>query len=434
MLLALLRSQPGLRRAAALVLLSAALLFAVGLFGSQITSPQRFGCAFFGEDFITLYASSKLVLTGRGAAVYDLNLLDEAGAFLLQETRGGCSFAWPMEYWLAFLVPFLPLTIFPPRSAYYIWTTFTLAMFLFGLWRLAKVSRVPLWSFCLIALGFYPTLSGLLQGQVHGWQFLALVEFWLALRQEAQRSAGFWLSLQLVKPQFVPLLLLYLVWRRRWPVLGWFTVAALCSLALTVFLSGGVSGVTAYVRMISHGIGSPTASIGVWHMVNWRALAFLWFGSGGPDLVGALTVALTLVSAVLVVWSWHRRPAAATSLEPQAFLLLMTAALLTGYQTFPYTFVLLLVPALLSLAELAKAPTAVPRFWPSLLDFTLISPSLFTALGFALAFKQVTLLWLLGAQALLLGSIGIFLVGIYALVVMKQPSESATARVAESRA
>ncbi|MBI2862551.1 MAG: DUF2029 domain-containing protein, partial [Chloroflexi bacterium] len=241
MLVALIAGKPGLPRTAALALLSLAALFTVALFGTQLSAPEYFGCMLSGEDFAAVYVSSRMVLVGEGAAVYDPTRRDEASIALREETHSKCA-PRPAAYLLGFLLAFLPFTLLPPQPAYYLWTALSVMLFLFACWRLAKDASVSPWVLGLITLCSFPVVFGLLQGQLHSWQFFAFAEFWLALRQRSDRRAGLWLSLQLVKYYNLPLLLLFLVWQRRRRALSWFMAAGLFWLGLSIFLAGGVEG------------------------------------------------------------------------------------------------------------------------------------------------------------------------------------------------
>ncbi len=422
-LVALVNGEPGLRKVAGLALLSLSALFGVGLFGGQWAAPEKFGNTFFGEDFVYLYASAELVLDRQGPAVYDPTSLSEKMGAVLEEAGSSRRFVGAMEYWLAFLVPFFPLTLFPLRLAYYIWTGLTVVLFLFGAWRLARAVGVAPWPFWAITLGFFPVISGLLQGQVHGLQFVALVEFWLAERRRAERAAGLWLSFSLVKPQFLPLLVLYVLWQRRWRALAWFIAAGLLWLVLTVFLIGGTEGVFAHARMTLDNVLGPDAPVGVQNMVNWRALAVVWFGAGGVSFAAIITAVFSLLTAGFVIWSWRRWPARWAGLAPQAFVILVGATLLVGYDTQIYSVILVLPPMLALLVHIAKTPTRVGQRWSMLLDFVLVAPSLLALALIPFAYRTVVLPlvwlvlpWFVAAQALLLGLIAMFLFGMLALI------------------
>lgn len=422
MLLALIGDRPGLPRAAALALLSLSLLFAVTLFGGQFASQEKFGCTHFGEDFAILYASSQLVLLGEGASVYEPSELARVQAHVLAEADSICQFNSVMAYWLGFLLPFFPLTALTPKLAYYLWTGITIGLFLFALWRLATAANVSPWPFVLIAFAFFPVISGLLQGQVHGWQFLALTEFWLAFRRRSDRVAGLWLSLLLVKPQFLPLLLLYLLWQRRWQTLMWFTGAGAIWLGLTIFLANGSEGVGAYLRMMRNDVAAADAPIGVPNMVNWRAFSLIWFGAAGSAFVFVLTVLLSITTVLVTLWAWQRRSdISAARLNPQSLLLLMAATLLIGYDTHAYSAVLVFGPAVLLLAEMGMKPGSFSRFWSFVLDFTLLGSAMATIAFLFLLPNQVIHLpgiflvtpLFVSAQAMIAGLVTIVLGGAF---------------------
>lgn len=398
MLVALVNSEPGLRKAAALVLLSVSAIFGVGLFGAQLATPDRFGCVYSGEDFFALYSSARLVLQGEGAAIFEPTRRLETEAALKEEAGSKCG-PLPAAYWPGFLLPVLPLTLFAPRTAYYLWVALSIGLILFACWRLSRADGLRPWGFWFVAVGFFPVTIGLLSGQLHPWQVLALSEFWLAWRRRADRAAGLWLSIQVVKPHYVPLMLLYLAWQRAGQALRWFMAASAAWLIVSVLLAGGFEGVAAYVRLYwDTFVPVNAASQSVSQMINWRALALVWFGAGGTDLVGVTTAICSGVTVGLIVWSWRLRPQSAAALEPQAFLTLTVAVLLVGYYTHLYSVSLLLVPSLPLLGELGRAHGWRTRFWSVLMDIVLLGPSLM-----AIALLSASpALWIAANQALLL--------------------------------
>ena len=413
MLVALVNNQPGLKRAAAIGLLGLLALFGVGIFGAQLRSPERIGRAFFGQDFVALYISSKLILSGDGAAVFESARRDEASSSFQQAWGSTCA-PWPAAYWPGFLLPVLPLTLFNPWLAYYLWTALSLAFFFFALWRLARASGVSPWPFWLIGLGVFPVVSGLAQGQLHGWQFIALTEFWLAFRRGEDKSSGLWLSLQIVKPYNLPLLLLYLGWQRRWRTLAWFIGATLAWLGLSVVLAGGAEGVAAYIGLHMSQFVAIDALMNVPAMSNWRALTLVWFSAWGPVFMTRITIALSLMTVMLVIWDWHRKPERWHDLAPQPFLMLIAASLLVGYYTHAYSLVLLLAPALCLLAELREMPNKDARTWSLLLDGTLLWPSLLVLVDLLLAATMGFGLLVLPSQVWILALVGIILLGVLA--------------------
>ena len=398
MLVALIAGRPGPQRAAALTLLSINVLLAIGLFGAQVASPSSFLCSFFGADFGSLYASGRMVLAGRGAGVYDPAQRLEQSPAILEEAHSICRELMPAAYWLSFLLPVLPFTLLQLRPAYYLWTALNVILLAFALWRLARASGVSPWLFWFIGFSFYATIFGLLQGQLHAWQFLAFVEFWLALQRRADRAAGLWLSLQLVRPQLILLLPLYFLWKRRWRVFGWFAAGGLISVALTVLLAGGVEVIVAYLRLLRNEFVQPDSDVAVL-MVNWRALSLIWFRSSGPGLMGITTVILTLVTLGLVFWSWQERRKDQSALTPRSFLALISAVLLTSYGTSVHSVVLLLAAALPFLAQLSKESGRMARLWSVWLDIVLLSP--FPLIAVSLVFSSQVLLLLLAATLLI---------------------------------
>jgi hypothetical protein len=333
-----------------------------------------------------------------------------------------CGFTWPVEYWLAFILPFLPLTFLPAVAAYYTWTFLSVAMIAFAVWRIASVYNAPHWPLLAIALLSFPVVFGLFQGQVHGWQVLALTESWLAIRRGAERAGGLWLSLLLVKPQFLPLLLLYLLWIRRWRTLIWFTIGGALWALATVALLGGVEGIIVYLDVLLNGAGT-IATPGVVDMVSWRSYALHLFGVENRSLAIMATIVLSLLTVALLL----RRVSQEGMQErfgPHSLLAVMAASVLIGYDTHIYSMSLVLPPALALLASVSQAPASRVRLASALLDFALVGPLAILAAGSLLFPAHAGIGWSLAKLALFTGVVSLFA---YTLAAPKSESPRTTA-------
>ncbi|HUS14270.1 MAG TPA: glycosyltransferase family 87 protein, partial [Chloroflexia bacterium] len=197
----------------------------------------------------------------------------------------------------------------------------------------------------LAGLGFVPLAYALWQGQLSAVHLLALTEAVLALRAGAERKAGLWLLVGLLKPQTSVATVLGLLALRRWRALQSF--AAGCGVLLTASWFAFGNWIPAYLSFMAdfmNSTGPMRESVAA--MYNWRAVVFGLLGTdrspAALGLLGALS-AFSLLAAAMICGpragrpraSWEVRLAVALLLghlaNPHAYLHALTVALVPGF-------------------------------------------------------------------------------------------------------
>jgi hypothetical protein len=222
-----------------------------------------------------------------------------------------------------------------------------------------------------------------------------------------ETAAGLWLSALAVKPQFLPVLVAYLLWARQWRTLRWFAVGTLIWLSVTIALAGGTEGIRAYVTMIE-GMASPKqAHTGVIDMISFRAYALLALEA--EHAAAATTIVVSIVALALTCWLFTRHKTRV--LTPALLLTIVSCALLIGYDTQIYSAALLVPPALALLASSALSTEEIPPLTSISVDFTLLAPSVIWA-GALLVPDHAGVAWFLAKLALFVGVVALFAIGI----------------------
>jgi hypothetical protein len=365
-----------------------------GFFLSSVSSAQRFVCWDYAFDFVAFYTSGRMVLEGDGRRIYDQELQQERQAQVAKEGSSECSAkAMAMEYFSASLVPFLPLAGLPPRLAFFLWSGVSMGLVAFSLWRIGNAFGVKAWPLWLWAFGSPFVYVGLVVGQLHGLLFLALTEACLSLRQQRTWRAGLWLSLLLMKPQFLPLYIALLLWKRSMSALGGLALGSLVFLGASVLLVGP-SGMMEQASLITSFVqgehaSAQTVQASAIMMVNWQSLLTA-LRDGRDALWWGLWLGLTLLTAVVALAPWRNRHVAAFGDQRRDVLLvgLTAAALITGYNTQLHSVLLLAAPGLILIASQAlnqsqtEAPTALLFFVEAALVLpSLVSPVVWLVFG-----------------------------------------------------
>jgi Glycosyltransferase family 87 len=197
-----------------------------------------------------------------------------------------------------------PLYYLPLPVGFILWDVVQLAALLLSLWLLGAMlpaqNRYLLW---LGGFAFLPVYASLTLGQVSPTLLLGVTLLWRGLRAGDKGNwwGGVGLALCLLKPQVLPLFLLYLLYRRNWRALGGFASASALVYLLSALISGFAWPVQ-YASIIAWAGGQRNhygfdAAV----MFNLRGL----LGRLNTDNTALLTV-LTAIVAAALVYSWWR--------------------------------------------------------------------------------------------------------------------------------
>ena len=107
------------------------------------------------------------------------------------------------------------------------------------------LQEFPWWSYYPAYFSFLPIAYGFALGQDCALMLFLLALFTLALREKKDFRAGCFLGLALIKFQLVLPLVLILVLKKQFRVLGGFSVMAGCLAAISVWIAGW-DGLTSY--------------------------------------------------------------------------------------------------------------------------------------------------------------------------------------------
>jgi hypothetical protein len=268
-----------------------------------------------GIDFGFYLAQAEVFAHGNLAGLYSIDAAAPyREALAAYATTPGITMpAGPVPYPPLFAWMISPLLAVPAPLAFAIWTMVNAAATLVLAWRASSFfpQERRLLAATLVLVPTAVVLS-LWYGQIQIFLALAFGEAFIAFRRSRDLTAGLCLAVVIVKPQYLLLILLILLWKGRWNALAGFAIGVLAILLASVMVAG-VASIGAYVATL---VESATTSSGTIFtavapdvMVNWRALAL----AIPLDLPAAARLAITVilsgltVLAVLIAWrgSWH---------------------------------------------------------------------------------------------------------------------------------
>lgn len=283
-----------LGRLAAVAYAIVSLLFAAWFLASVLGSGAR---PIEHSDYMSYHAAGDLVLAGEGGCIYDPACQERAQRNLMPpdvDFTRGLPFNNPPS--LALLLA--PLAALPLAAGFAIWNAIGTAAFIVA--AATTVRHVPGHVLVvLLALTAWPTVTAILRGQV-SLLVSALLLGCVILVGERSRSSGALLGLATLKPTLVPLLGVWLLWRRAWAVAGVAIITGVALLAIPALVLGPETLLDYPGYAVSQLSDPNAAGIHPEQMINWRAAA-IWTG-----LPGAAVLAATLLTLVAVAAIWLR--------------------------------------------------------------------------------------------------------------------------------
>jgi hypothetical protein len=361
------------------------------------------------SDFTVFWTGWTLILDGRPGALY----AESAQREVQQSLMNGMHFEGGL---MAFLNPPHAALLSAPfgwvvdsigeQAAFAVWTAASLWLVvllvraLCDQWSMTDRYHRAMLAFAVLA--FYPVFCAVRQGQTSVLLALAAVGVYQMAKADRPWAGGAWLLVLTIKPQLVPMVVIYLAARRNWRVLWCAGALLAASVVITAIVLGPAIwfDYLSQVRDLEHFWGTGTPD----YMLNVRGGLTRIFGLGPHlqiDAVSELTwlVAMGLVGIVLV----RRRVDQAHDPRP-AYAFVIAVALLTNPHLFVHDVVLWTVPLVLCAAAIRDRAGEWQRFARFALSWNL----LFAASGF-LDVKSTLLtlvdlrLWALAAATVIIG-------------------------------
>jgi len=334
--------------------------------------------AVLATDFTVFWTGWHLIVHGQASALYDA----EAQRTTQQALMGGGYFQGGL---MAFLnpphaalagVPFGWLADHAGEgAAFAIWTGANVALlaildrWLRDEWR--ATGRGHEWILTCALLAFYPVFCALNNGQTSILLAVAVLGVYRASERSRPWTAGAWISVLSIKPQLVPMVLIYLAARRRWQAIACASIILVILVALTTAWLG-LSIWFDYVRQVRHlevfwGTGTPG------YMLNVRG-ALTRVMAGEQHDIDTIAYALWAMAMVLIAIVLVHRRIHRTLDARSAYAFAVAVALLTNPHLFVQDTVIWAVPLVLHAATRSESED-----WPAFALFALSWPVLFSA-------------------------------------------------------
>lgn len=323
---------------------------------------------FTQTDFPGVVIGSRIVASGQGAELYNLDLqlkeqqqLRSEGYLTLSPSENlDLKYPYPYAPFLAAL--WSPLSGLSPLTQMAIWDVLNIAAMAWGMWLLLcslplpKTTRLLL---LLAALTSFPFIENLEQGQSSGIVMLGFALAISLLRKGRDFPAGLALGLLVLKIQWLPLIIVVLLWKRRWQALVGATATGLALLLFVLAIIG-----TGWVQDFTSVLGraqkfAPELALNVWysHSVSGQLAVLLGEGMDGlnvavNNVAGVANGVITLLFAVLLLFVWKGRWQPNSAKWYGAMALTVMASAFTNPQMNTHDLSLLVLPGALGIAYL----------------------------------------------------------------------------------
>ncbi len=296
------------------------------------------------QDFVEYWSAGHLNASGQNP--YDPDLMFDLET-KLRPDLGEPVIMWNPPWTLALA---MPLGLLPCHVAHLLWLILSLTILLVGadfLWRFyGGIPRYRGISW-FIALSFTPTLLVLEMGQITPLILLGLIGFLFFERNGRYSLAGACLALAAIKPHLIYLvglaILFWTVERRRWSIL----------------LGAGISLLLATAVAV---IFNPSVLNQYWYSLTHRPPERFYSPTIGTYLrllLGPEKFWLQFVPVILglgwFAWYWPRWRRAWQWPE-QLPVLLLASYLTASYGTWPFDYVVMLIPVMVMAVRVIENP------------------------------------------------------------------------------
>jgi hypothetical protein len=299
-----------------------------------------------GFDWTMFYAQAMVLRQGDGSDMYAVARIQDGLQTLSTYYVGTAPFqtALPVPYPPFFAALIEPFTLPSAPSGFALWALLSIGCAGLLAYRVKQfLPELPRVGAVTLVLAAYPVAFCLFMGQVGLILAVAVSEMMISLRAGRELRAGLWLAVLLIKPQYVVLFALLLLWKWRLRAI----VGGVIGGAVLTLIGLIGAGPIAFLRFpaalaamadFRNGIAGP------WWMINWRSFV-LYAMPGLENNQGAGVVAgLTIVTVLLLAYLWRGPWDPGSPYFVVNFAALSAGVVITSYHSHVHGAPLIIVP------------------------------------------------------------------------------------------
>ncbi len=300
-------------------------------------------------DFYAYYLASECI--ARGVNPYEVSQAQWNG---IARDIGLAHWAWPYRYPPQTAVALLAMRPLGPHNAAVVWGLLNGAALIAGAYILGRTTRKP-WgpaASLLMLLLFYPVWESLIFGQIIGIVFFLLVLALWALNRGRGALAGASIAIATVLKVFPALLVVYVIWRRRWRCAAVALIVVVASF-LVCLPFAGYDVVAAYPRHAMAIADPGRVDSTVYSQTLTSTVARLATGHLSTSAVLEISRVLGVIMLALTYGLCWPRGRFSEWVNLEYSLVIPLCVLLPGFN-FNHWLVILLIPAVIVLERLVE--------------------------------------------------------------------------------
>ena len=305
-------------------------------------------------DFTIFYSAGKIIGEGKSAQLYDERTQYETQRSFAPDVKNRLS-ALPYNHPPFEALLFVPFTKIPYFPAYLIWNLINLLIlaYLSSLLRpyVAVLHSISNLRALLMSLAFFPIFMTLVKGQDSIVLLLLFAAVYICLKKNEDFRAGCFLALGLFRFQFIFLVLLWLLWRRRIQACFGFGLVAI-GLGLLSVATVGLKATLYYPfyvwQMENRGAGVAIVPV---EMPNLHGL----FTTVLENLTGNTTIGILVLLGSLGLIFLSTRKLQPLNFELE-FSLVIIITVLVSYHSYDHDLSLLILPVLFVMSHIQTLP------------------------------------------------------------------------------
>ncbi len=305
-----------------------------------------------GTDFRSFYTAGQMVLNRAGADLYDLQAQyawqRRAVPEMSEQSQLLPFFSPPFT-----TIPMVAVALLPLQAAYVVWGVLNLillgiacALLLSTISELSR--RAQVYGLVLILI-FFPVSIVVLQGQLSFLLVAAFLGSWRSFKAGKDRVGGLWLAVLLIKPYFLVIPVLVLLWKRRAQALAGLAAAS-AGLLITSYVLVGWHGLVSYVRLLfAASSWGDMYGIHPRLMHTWRGFLLFWAQTDDASRIMILWLIGVALALVLVLYAWRGAWRSGTPGFDLQWAMIITGSLFISAHCYVHDLILFLVSGALML-------------------------------------------------------------------------------------
>lgn len=246
---------------------------------------------------------------------------------------------------------FIPFALLPLLYGYFIYLLFNILLLVIVYKNIfreleSKDTYITLISICLL-LSYAPVIYTLVSGQVSIILTTSLVMARRFFLHRQKLIAGIWLSLLLIKPQYIILPVLFFLFRKELKVLTGFMSASILLTVLS-FLLVGYKGILQYLRYFSEIFRWKNAyTINPEYMDTWRGFLQSSFHTKSFLTIAPYWITGAIIIMLMLLYIWQKKIKNTNALFDLQWSSVIIAAILMSPYTSGQDLFILIIPAIL---------------------------------------------------------------------------------------